>query len=267
MTASTSDSSPDTFPVVHADSDGSAASRVVQSVKSAVRVPESEIKRWRRTFDTNAKALVNGERFLDREQFVNAIAPKGDLTRIGRGQFATLFRVADITKRGLLSWDDFVVFQTLLKRPDADYYIAFQYFDVDGSGTITFDEFKSVFSAEIGPDAIPFNFDCDWVKLHLGKKSGAHVLGYNEFTQLMKGLQGERLRQAFRYFDENQDGVIRPDQFKRIILELAGHKLSDAVIELLPTLTALTPGGRISFSEVVACHNVIRDGHHRARTA
>lgn len=40
----------------------------------------------------------------------------------------------------------------------------------------------------------------------------------NEFTQLMKGLQGERLRQAFRYFDENQEGFIRPDQFKRIIL-------------------------------------------------
>jgi Ca2+-binding EF-hand superfamily protein len=39
-----------------------------------------------------------------------------------------------------------------------------------------------------------------------------------DFTQLMTGLQGERLRQAFRYFDENQDGFIRPDQFKRIIL-------------------------------------------------
>ncbi|KAI0285387.1 mitochondrial carrier [Russula aff. rugulosa BPL654] len=253
---------PDSLPIVHADSgdsDGNAAARVVQSVKSAVRVPESEIKRWRRTFDSNAKSLVEGERFLDREQFVNAIAPKGDLTRIGRSQFATLFRVADVAKRGLLSWDDFVVFQTLLKRPDADYYIAFQYFDVDGSGTITFDEFKSVFSAEIGPDAIPFNFDCDWVKLHLGKKKDAHVLGYNEFTQLMKGLQGERLRQAFRYFDENQEGVIRPAQFKRIMLELAGHKLSDAVIELLPTVSALSPGGRISFSEVVACHNVIRE--------
>lgn len=34
----------------------------------------------------------------------------------------------------------------------------------DGSGTITFDEFKSVFSAEIGPDAIPFNFD--WYVAH-----------------------------------------------------------------------------------------------------
>lgn len=40
----------------------------------------------------------------------------------------------------------------------------------------------------------------------------------NEFTQLMKGLQGERLRQAFMYFDQDQDGLIKPDQFKRIIL-------------------------------------------------
>jgi Ca2+-binding EF-hand superfamily protein len=48
----------------------------------------------------------------------------------------------------------------------------------------------------------------------------AALMGFidNEFTQLMKGLQGERLRQAFRYFDENQSGSIRPDQFKRIIL-------------------------------------------------
>ena len=95
----------------------------------------------------------------------------------------------------------------------------------------------------------------------------------------MKGLQGERLRQAFKYLDQDQDGFIRPDQFKRIILvsllrsctsyrlvifrtalqELAGHKLSDAVIERLPSLAALTPGGRISYSEVVAFHNVVRE--------
>ena len=34
----------------------------------------------------------------------------------------------------------------------------------------------------------------------------------------MKGLQGERLRQGFKHLDDNQDGFIRPDQFKRIIL-------------------------------------------------
>lgn len=40
----------------------------------------------------------------------------------------------------------------------------------------------------------------------------------NEFTQLMKGLQGERLRQAFKFLDKDQDGFIRSEQFKRIIL-------------------------------------------------
>lgn len=67
---------------------------------------------------------------MDTESFVKAIAPTEDLTKIGRRQFAVLFRVADTSKRGLVSWEDFVVFETLLKRPDADYYVAFQYFDV-----------------------------------------------------------------------------------------------------------------------------------------
>ncbi|RDX51899.1 mitochondrial carrier [Lentinus brumalis] len=253
---------PRIFGTVHCDSDAAPTSRAastIKSVKSVIAVPESELKRWRRTFDANAQTVVEDQKFLNSEQFVNAIAPKGDLSKIGRAQFATLFRVADANKRGLLSWDDFVVFETILKRPDADYWIAFQYFDVDESGTISYDEFKNVFNANIGPDAIPFDFDCDWVKLYLGKKNGAHVLGYGEFTQLMKGLQGERLRQAFKYLDKDQDGYIRPEQFKKIILDIAGHKLSDAVIERLPTLTTLSPGGRISYSEVNAFYNVIRE--------
>ena len=107
---------------------------------------------------------------------MEAIAPSGEFSKIGRSQFAILFKVADANKRGLVSWDDFTVFQTILKRPDADYWIAFQYFDVyvylccspfielirsssDSSGTITFDEFKNVFSANLGPGSIPFDFD------------------------------------------------------------------------------------------------------------
>ncbi|EJF67161.1 mitochondrial inner membrane protein [Dichomitus squalens LYAD-421 SS1] len=254
---------PRIFSTVHCDAEGAPpASRTVsalQSVKSAVAVPESELRRWRRTFDANAQTVIDGNKYLNKEQFVNAIAPKGDLSKIGRNQFGTLFRVADVNKRELVSWDDFVVFETILKRPDADYWIAFQYFDVDESGTISYDEFKNVLNANVGPDAIPFDFDCDWVKLYLGKKNGAHVLGYNEFTQLMKGLQGERLRQAFKYLDKDQDGYIRAEQFKKIILDIAGHKLSDAVIERLPTLTTLSPGGRISYSEVNAFHNVIKE--------
>jgi hypothetical protein len=51
--------------MLHADcgnTDGSTTARVIQSVKTAVRAQESEIKRWRHTFDSNVKTVVNGEK-------------------------------------------------------------------------------------------------------------------------------------------------------------------------------------------------------------
>jgi solute carrier family 25 aspartate/glutamate transporter 12/13 len=137
---------------VHCDADVASSSltgSALKGVRSVVAAPENEMKRWRRIFEANAKVVIDGEkyimnhfktiryladcsddRYLDPDSFVNAIAPKTDSTKIGRAQFAILFRVADSSKRGLVSWDDFTVFETLLKRPDADYWIAFQYFDV-----------------------------------------------------------------------------------------------------------------------------------------
>lgn len=44
----------------------------------------------------------------------------------------------------------------------------------------------------------------------------------------MKGLQGERLRQAFKYLDQDQDGFIRPEQFKRIIMVFIFIPLTEA---------------------------------------
>ncbi|KAJ9114364.1 hypothetical protein QFC20_001507 [Naganishia adeliensis] len=235
-----------------------------QTLKDKAKPSDSELTRWRKTFDAFAKVEKDGKRYLDADSFIDAIAPSEDFTKIKRAQYGILFHVADISRRGLVSWEDFTVFETVLKRPDADYQIAFQYFDTDSSGTISFDEFKEIFSHAIGagsPDAIPFDFDCDWVKLYLGKRGGSrsHVLGYTEFTQLIKGLQGERLRQAFRHFDSDADGYIKPDEFQKIIMEIAGHKLSDSVLERLPTLCTLSPGQRISYSEVIAFHNVVRE--------
>ncbi|KAL7424767.1 mitochondrial aspartate-glutamate transporter agc1 [Cryptotrichosporon argae] len=239
---------------------GGAVSRLTGAVKSTadslVKPGESELVRWKRTFERFAREEVDGKKYLNATQFIDAIAPIDEgFNRIKREQYSVLFKVADSTKRGLVSYEDFVVFETLLKRPDADYQLAFSVFDVDASGSIDFDEFKAVLSANIGADGIPFDFDCPWMKLYLGKRGGAHVLGYHEFTQLIKGYQGERLRQAFHYFDKDGDGYIKPDEFQRIIVEIAGHKLSDSILERLPTLCTLNPGRKISYSEVIAFHN------------
>lgn len=223
-------------------------------------VTSSEVARWNKTFHSLATAdSIAGTAYLTEADFVTAIAPNSDFDKISRSQYGILFKIADQKKQGKVSYDDFIAFETLLKKPDAEFDIAFRFFDLDGNGAVSFDEFKRVYSANVGPDAIPFDFESDWVKLYLGKVGGQHVLGYNEFTQLMRGLQGERLRQAFRHFDQQQTGYITPENFKTIILELARHKLSDTVLEDLPSLAALTPEGKISYSECSAFHNVIRE--------
>jgi solute carrier family 25 aspartate/glutamate transporter 12/13 len=178
-----------------------------------------------------------------------------------------------------VSWEDFVAFESLLTRPDAPFEVAFRVFDIDNNGSISFDEFRRILSDNLAPGAIPFDFDSNWVKLYLGNRKGGHHLGYksvlttspgmgwctladtcaillSEFTQLMKGLQGERLRQAFRYFDPKETGFIQAEDFSRIMTELVGHKLSDAVLQRLPALVSITTGARISYSDCIAFHNV-----------
>ncbi|GAA6035274.1 hypothetical protein JCM8097_008793 [Rhodosporidiobolus ruineniae] len=220
----------------------------------------TDLDRWQKTFQRYAtRDSIGGDSYLTEPDFVSAVAPESDFAKISRQQFGILFKVADREKQGKVKWEDFVAFQELLKKPAAEYDIAFRVFDTNGDGKVKFDEFKQVFSENLGSDSIPFNFDSPWVTLYLGKANGGHVLGFNEFTQLMKGLQGERLRQAFHYFDKNQDGYIEKSDFKRIIYELARHKLSDAVLDNLERIDEIVPGGQISYSECIAFHNVIRE--------
>jgi solute carrier family 25 aspartate/glutamate transporter 12/13 len=167
--------------------------------------------------------------------------------------------LADRSHKGYVTFDDFVIFQDLLAKPDAEYEVAFRVFDKEGTGKVTFDQFKSVLSSHMPSDAVPFDFECDWLKLYIGAKEGDHELRYHEFTQLLKGLQGERLRQEFKHYDKEQTGYILPEDFKKIILDVAKHKLSDDVIDHLPTLCNLYGGDKIGFSSVVAFHNVIRN--------
>lgn len=82
---------------------------------------------------------------------------------------------------------------------------------------------------------------------------------YPQFAQMMRGIQGERIRQAFFHFDKNGDGYIEPEQFQQIITETAGHKLSDHLLSNLQTLCNIGAGSKISYANVRAFQNVIRE--------
>ncbi|KAI8981884.1 mitochondrial carrier domain-containing protein [Mycotypha africana] len=203
------------------------------------------------------------EKFMTKDDFLAAVAPGEDFKKIQKEQFELLYRKKEKEENGLISFDDFVIFEDLLSKADAEYEVAFRFFDIHGTGKVTFEQFKEVLSSNMPPDAVPFDFNCDWLRLYVGggdNDKQQKELSYQEFTQLLKDLQGERLRQEFKHYDKDQTGFIEPEDFKKIILDVAKHKLSDDVIDHLPTLCNIyNNGNKISFSSVVAFHNVIRN--------
>lgn len=55
---------------------------------------------------------------------MNAIAPASDFAKISRAQYGILFRIADSKKSGSVSLQDFVAFEGLLKKPDAEFDVS-----------------------------------------------------------------------------------------------------------------------------------------------
>jgi solute carrier family 25 aspartate/glutamate transporter 12/13 len=151
------------------------------------------------------------------------------------------------------------MFENLLAKPDAEYEIAFRLFDLDRTGTVRYDDLKKLYEINKGPDSIPFDWNCEWATLYSGGKKRRHDLTYPQFSQMLRGLQGERIRQAFHFFDKNGDGYIEPEEFQRIILETARHKLSDHLLENLHTLCNISAGSKISYANVRAFQNMIRE--------
>jgi solute carrier family 25 aspartate/glutamate transporter 12/13 len=237
---------------------------VKESVKESLLGSEhralltDESKRAFSKYATHTNAA--GERVMDRTDFLSAIAPADqDYHKIKREQFALLFDVADRRREGFVNIKDWATFESLLNKPDAEYEIAFRIFDKDGTGYIKYKEFEELYNQNKGPDSIPFNWNSDWATLYLGGKSSRHDLTYHQFSQMMRALQGEKIRQAFLHFDPQGTGYIEPEQFQRIILETAGHKLSDHLLENLHTICNIGVGSKISYANVRAFQNVIRE--------
>ena len=246
----------------------SPSTKVKEAVKgtfvgsSPAETPGSQLSAQSRArFNSNAvRDEATGELYMGPEEFINAVAPENeDYHKIKRDQYSILFGVADSKGQGRVSLTDWGVFENLLSKPDAEYEIAFRLFDVDRTGDVKYDDFRRLYELNKGPGNIPFDWDCEWAKLYIGSRKKRHNLNYPQFSQMLRGLQGERIRQAFQLFDKDGDGYIHPDEFERIILETSKHKLSDHLLNHLHTLCNISTGSKISYANVRAFQNMIKE--------
>ncbi|CAK7206951.1 mitochondrial aspartate-glutamate transporter agc1 [Sporothrix eucalyptigena] len=242
----------------------SSTSTVKEAVKESLighKEPTQLSAQTRARFLKNAVPHAEtGELVMGLNEFIDAIAPKGeDYHKIKREQYTILFPVADRSGKGSINLSDWAYFENVLMKPDAEYEIAFRLFDVERLGTVRYDDFRRLYELNKGTESIPFNWDCEWAKLYIGDKRKRHDMDYNQFSQMLRGLQGERIRQAFQLLDKDGDGYIEPNEFERIILETAKHKLSDHLLENLHTLCNISKGTKISYANVRAFQNMIKE--------
>jgi solute carrier family 25 aspartate/glutamate transporter 12/13 len=209
-------------------------------------IDENHLDRCKRLFNVHASVhSADGSTYMTKSDFISALAPpyakaastapssEADATAPSYSpftdeQYSLLFYLADQQRRSLVSFADFVVFQNLLMKSDAEFEVAFRLFDINGRGKVSMDEFRQVLKNNAPPPSAAKTtmkistgetliISTDAASLDVGKselmqlyfgKGKSKDLTYEEFSQLLRALQEERLRQEFRRYDPRGTGYI-----------------------------------------------------------
>ncbi|XP_034241999.1 caltractin ICL1d-like isoform X2 [Thrips palmi] len=133
----------------------------------------------------------------------------------------------------------------------AEFKEAFMLFDQDEDGTITMAELGVVMrSLGQRPTETELRDMVNEVD-----QDGNGTIEFNEFLQMMskkmKGADGEEeLREAFRVFDKNKDGLISSSELRHVMTSL-GEKLSDEEVDDMIREADLDGDGMVNYEEFV----------------
>ncbi|KFU88561.1 Calcium-binding mitochondrial carrier protein Aralar1, partial [Chaetura pelagica] len=213
-------------------------------VQSTKRADPADL---RNIFLQYASVEKDGEHYMTPEDFVQKYLGLYTDPRYNPKTVQLLAGVADQTKDGLISYQEFLAFESVLCTPDAIFIVAFQLFDRSGNGEITFANVKEIFEQTTIHHQIPFNWDCEFIRLHFGHNRKKH-LNYSEFTEFLQELQSEHARQAFALKDKNKSGMITGLDFNDIMVTLRSHMLTPFVEENLVSVAGGTVAHQVSFS-------------------
>lgn len=154
--------------------------------------------------------------------------------------------IIDTSKDGYISFPEFQAFERLLCLPDALYMTAFQLFDTNGSGLVSFENFASVMKQTTLNQQIPFDLDGEFVRLYFGKEKQRHV-SYSEFSQFLHDFHEEYAKVAFKLCDPDGTGFISAVDFNDILRNIKSHLLTP---DVRANLIAIARGGSGASSKV-----------------
>ncbi|XP_076602429.1 electrogenic aspartate/glutamate antiporter SLC25A12, mitochondrial-like isoform X2 [Chaetodon auriga] len=214
------------------------------SVQATKRADPHDLKT---IFLKYASVVDDGEHYMTPRDFVQSYLGLHTQPQHNPKTVELIAGVADTTKDGLISFQEFLAFESVLCAPDALFIVAFQLFDKTGTGNISFENVRDIFSQTTVHHHIPFNWDCEFIRLHFGHERNKN-LSYTEFTQFLQELQLEHARQAFAQKDKGKSGTITALDFSDIMATIRHHMLTPFVEENLVSAAGGSTSHMVSFS-------------------
>ncbi|XP_010885386.1 calcium-binding mitochondrial carrier protein Aralar1 isoform X1 [Esox lucius] len=225
-------------------------------VQSTKRADPSELKA---IFQKHASVVdAEGEKLMTPGDFVQKFLGLHTQIHHNPKTVQLIAGVADTTKDGLISFQEFLAFESVLCVPDALFVVAFQLFDKTGTGDISFENVRDIFSQTTVHHHIPFNWDCEFIRLHFGHDRKKR-LSYLEFTQFLQELQLEHARQAFAQKDKDKSGTISAMDFSDIMATIRHHVLTPFVEENLVSAAGGSTSHMVSFSYFNAFNSLLNN--------
>lgn len=140
---------------------------------------ESEIKDLIKLFN---KLDVNGDGELTKEEFIKGLKSSGGNTK----KLSEIFQKIDFDQNGCISYTEFI--SALISKEiyfkEAKLKQAFQLFDKDGDGKITFDELRNILGNECN---VSFTNQYWKDMVNVADLNGDGSIDYSEFIQLLGG--------------------------------------------------------------------------------
>ncbi|XP_072225954.1 electrogenic aspartate/glutamate antiporter SLC25A13, mitochondrial isoform X1 [Leuresthes tenuis] len=198
-------------------------------------------------FEKYASVKKNDDSFMSPQDFVERFLHAHTDIRLSDDAANLLAGVVDQKKDGLISFQEFVAFESVLCAPDSLFIVAFLLFDKTGNGVTAFEDVKQVFSQTTIHQHIPFNWNCEFIQLHFGTQRNKQ-LSYGEFTQFLLEMQLEHARQAFIQRDQAHSGSISALDFRDIMVTIRPHMLTPFVEECLVAVAGGSTSHQVSFS-------------------
>jgi len=215
----------------------------LQGVSTVKRASAEELKA---IYDKYATGGNENEKLMTSSDFIRGFLGLFPDANFNPRSVSLLGGIIDTSKDGFISFPEFQAFEGLLCLPDALYITAFQLFDVNGSGLVSFENFASVMKQTTLNQRTPFDLDGEFVRLYFGKEKQRHV-PYSEFSQFLHDFHEEYAKVAFKLCDPDGTGFISAVDFNDILRNIKSHLLTP---DVRANLIAIARGGSGASSKV-----------------